>query len=98
MKLNDIVIDYKNIIEPFLSNNISIQKFILTYLEFFKKEKRQCGDELYYVLEELFENADMCTSNKYLLLKYPENYIDEKTLRKKANETLQKLNKLYDAK
>jgi hypothetical protein len=88
---HDVIVDYKNMIESFLNNNISLQEFILTYLEFFKKEKRLYKDEIYYILDELFGDVDMCTSDNYLLSVHFEFYIDESTLRKKAHDALQKL-------
>jgi hypothetical protein len=89
---NNIILDYKKIINSFLNHDISLKEFQHIYLECFKREKRPLKDELYEILEELFEDTDMCTTNKSLIKKYPKFYIDEATLRKKANETLQKLN------
>ncbi|MDR1180353.1 MAG: colicin immunity domain-containing protein [Bacteroidales bacterium] len=76
----------------FLNYDIPLKKFQHVYLECFKKEKRPFKNEL---LEELFRDTDMCISDNCLLSKYPEFYIDEDTLRKKADETLQKLNILH---
>jgi hypothetical protein len=95
MKTINIVLDYKNIIYSFLNHDISLKEFQHIYLECFKKEKRPLEDKLYEILEELFGDTDMYTSDSYLLSQDPKFYINEDTLRKKASETLQKLNALY---
>jgi len=85
---------YISLIDKFVSHKISLAKFRISYMEEFKNDQRMLGEPIFPILNGLFGDADMCTSNKQLLGDYPEFYIDEKTLREKAAIALKQLDQI----
>lgn len=52
--MNDIKQDYIQLIEQYISKNLSADNFVERYLGLFLNEKRDYGDNLHFILDELF--------------------------------------------
>ena len=61
-----------------------------------KKEKVDMSDELFEWLDYLFAEADCFTDNNELLLRRPDHYISEETLRKAAKKVLNAIEKISE--
>lgn len=85
---------YINLITSYMNKNIDYNIF---QREFFKKFKSEdiVENNLYEILEKLFSDIDVCTSDENLL-KEGGYYITESELRNCSNIALLKLNKLLN--
>jgi hypothetical protein len=77
---------YSDLIERFLSRQLSAQQFSDRFLEDFKKETELLGEPLFGLLDELFGDADSFTADPILLAKDPDFYLDETGLNAKARD------------
>lgn len=77
--------EYKELIQRFLQGFISSSEFRDLYIEKFKSESRVLDEDLFFLLDELYGDADMYSEDVFLINKNPGVYLDEVTLRSKAN-------------
>lgn len=83
-------IDYQQLIEQFLHEEMSAKEFQAVFIDTFKKEK-QLGEPLFAILDELFGDVDSFTDDQKLLAENPNFYLDEARLRQKAKKTIIRL-------
>ena len=88
-----IVDKYKQLIEDFLDENITASKFQTQYFKTFIESDDRLDDELFVILNGVFESAD-CYWHKCLPGQETPFEISEQQLRKEVNEALIKLNEL----
>ncbi len=88
--------DYRDLIQAFLDQNLSIEEFEKQYLAAFKAEPGGMDRRLYEILEDLFEDVDAYSP---LWSPADENWyrITEPTLRKEAQNALHELDALISS-
>ena len=82
---------YSSLIQRFLNNAISSKQFQTAYLIRFQDEARVLDEPLFLLLDELFGDIDACTDVPELLAEDPDFYLDEKSLRSKAESVLARM-------
>lgn len=82
---------YSNLIQCFLNNAISSKDFQTAYLIRFQDEARLLDEPLFLLLDELFGDIDACTDDPELLAEDPEFYLDEKSLKSRAESVLARM-------
>jgi hypothetical protein len=88
---HNIKTDYATLMDLFLSGKMSAGEFQVTYLDRFKTEARELSESLYGLLQGLFADVDMYSTDPELLKSWPDNYIDERALREKVKHALDQL-------
>jgi len=89
------LVDYRLLLEQFLSGVSSAMEFQTTYLDCFKNEGL-LDERLFEILDELFGDIDSFSTDPELLAENPEFYIDEARLREKAQFAVRRLETLKD--
>jgi len=84
---------YKQLIEDFLDEKITANEFQTQYFKTFIKSDDRLGDELFLILNGVFESAE-CYWHECLPGQETSFEISEQQLRKEVNEALIKLNEL----
>jgi hypothetical protein len=90
-KMNNRAEQYIALIEAFLARGISAQEFESTYFEYFKGEPRLLDESLFAILNELFMWVEAFTLDDRLLASHPDTFVDEATLRERAQEAVKHL-------
>jgi hypothetical protein len=92
--MSDVYTEYGALIDRFLNGEMSAQEFRSAYLDRFKKEERMLDESLFELLQGLFGDVDVFSTDLALLEQEPELYIDETALRQKAKQALKRLREL----
>lgn len=89
--------DYEYLIQQFLEKKITLSEFQKLYFDKFKSENREMCESIFLILDGLFADLDGVTSDEDLLKNSNDFsfYIDETTLRQRAQSALRKLKKIY---
>jgi hypothetical protein len=87
-----ITVKYRKLIEAFLEENITADEFQDQYLRKFLKWNDDLEDELFLILNDVFESAD-CYCKECLPGQEDGFEISEQQLRKEVHEALVRLNK-----
>lgn len=90
----NIVDDYYKIIENFLEEKTSVLSFKEVFLKTYLNEQREFDDNIFEILDNLFAEVDLYTSDLYLLENF-DLYVTENQLRQTANKTLHNLRDLH---
>jgi hypothetical protein len=94
--MNIVFAKYSDLIERFLTRQLSAQKFSDYFLENFKEETEPLNQELFLLLDELFGDADSFTTDSGLLAEDPDFYLDETGLEAKARDILHRMKLWHD--
>jgi hypothetical protein len=70
---------YIDLMDRFIARDISAPDFEKSFLHAMKSERRTLGDPVYPILQELFEDADVCIPQAELRTE-PEDLDDEQLL------------------
>jgi hypothetical protein len=89
--MGDALVDYRTLLEQFLSGAMSAEEFQTTYLDRFKNETRRLEEPLFELLDGLFGDVDAFTTDPSLLAEDPKYYVDEETLRKKVKAAVSQI-------
>jgi hypothetical protein len=82
---------YANLIERFVSHQLPLQEFNVTFTARFLAETEPFEEPLFSLLDELFGDIDSFTDNPELLAEDCDFYLDEKGLRSKASDVLSRI-------
>lgn len=88
---NGILDTYSNLIQRFLSRELSSKAFQAAYMRRFLDEARPLDEPLFLLLDELFGDIDSCTDNPELLAEDPDFYLDDSGLELKARSVLERM-------
>jgi hypothetical protein len=88
---HNINTDYATLMDLFLAGKMSAKEFQVAYLDRFKREDREMSESLYELLQGLFADVDMFSTDPELLEGWPDQYIDETALREKVKHALNQL-------
>lgn len=89
--MNNVDVEYRMLLDRFLSNPVSVEEFRTTYLDRFKGEVRQLDEPLYQLLDGLFGDVDAFTTDSLLLADHPDFYLDENQLKEKVRSAAGRL-------
>jgi Bacterial self-protective colicin-like immunity len=85
--MSDVFVDYRSLLEQFLSGEMPVEEFQAAYVDRFKAERR-LDAALFEMLDELFGHVDSFSADPQLLAENPGLYLDEAGLRQKVRHTL----------
>jgi Bacterial self-protective colicin-like immunity len=83
--------EYVRTMQDFVQGALSTTDFVTAYLNKFKNETRELGEEEFEMLDELFGDIDAYTPDASLIAEKPNFYIDEAQLRERVAMTISKL-------
>jgi hypothetical protein len=93
MDEKDLIRKYRDLIQEYLTGEISASEFSLSYLEEFKNEESGLSEETFRILQNMFAEADAYCDDPDLR---GELDIGEDELRETAIETKHKLDQLTE--
>ncbi len=86
---NDLVRKYSDLIEKYVSGEMTASEFSESYMTEFKDDDGPMGDEIFWILQKLFANADAYCEPE--IRDDVRDAIGEEELMESARETLTKL-------
>ncbi|CAN7717995.1 colicin immunity domain-containing protein [Aquipseudomonas alcaligenes] len=87
----DPCVEYKALIQSYLSDEFSSLEFQVLYIEKFKNEERLLDDCLFLILDEFFGDVDAYTEDEELLAGSSGFYLSQDMFREKAKNVLSRL-------
>jgi hypothetical protein len=81
--MRDAASEYHALFEKFLNGSMTVEEFRDTYLAQFKNEER-LGEPLFEILDQVFGDVDLFTTDRELCAEKPELYLDEAALRERV--------------
>lgn len=89
--MNEVYVEYRSLLEQFLSGAMPVEEFQMTYLSRFKNEARRMEEPLFELLDGLFGDIDAFTTDPQLLAECPGYYLDEESLRNRVRSVVSRL-------
>lgn len=83
--------EYARMMQDFMQGVLPTTGFAAAYLDKFKNETRELGEEEFEILDELFGDVDAYTPDTSLIAQNPNFYIDEVQLRERVAMAIVKL-------
>lgn len=96
MTAGNIKEEYLQLINSFLEDKIGANEFSLKYLHKMKSDNRTFGDDLYDILQKMFDEANSYTDNPEIYYSNPDFYLTDSELKIRAKEIFNKLKKLLN--
>jgi hypothetical protein len=87
----DPCVEYKALIQSYLSDEFSSLEFQILYIEKFKNEERLLDDCLFLILDEFFGDVDAYTEDEELLAENSDFYLNKNMFRERAGNILNRL-------
>jgi len=81
--MRDAASEYLALFEKFLNRSMTVEEFRETYLAQFKNEER-LEEPLFEILDQIFGDVDLFTTDRELCAEKPEFYLDQASLREKV--------------
>jgi len=88
--------DYKALLDQVLNGTLSVEAFMTLYFERFKNETRPMSETVFQVLDGVFADLDVFTTDPELLAAKPDFYLDEKQLQARIHDAARRLASLID--
>lgn len=89
--MNSPCAEYRDLMWKYLSGELSVLAFQMSYIDKFKGEKRALDEEMFLLLDELFGDADAYTEDEGLLMEDSKFYLDEQRFKEKVKYVFDKL-------
>lgn len=89
-----ILESYWQLMQQYLNDQISTERFLNTFIGAFKNEKRVMNETEYALLDELFGDADAYSEDPSLRAEMPGFYLDETALRQQVAAAVDRIGKL----
>lgn len=87
----DLCVEYKTLIQRYLSDEFSSLEFQALYIGKFKNEERLLDDCLFLILDEFFGDVDAYTEDEGLLAENSDFYLNKNMFRERAKNILNRL-------